>query len=87
MVLDETTSPSLTQAAKFLDDGHIDQALAVYHALIAMGGEDKMSALFGVATVLCAPQTMGRGRGSPQSDHSACPQLRGSIRLSWCGTP
>ncbi len=50
MVLDETTSPSFTQAAKFLDDGHIDQALAVYHSLIAVGGEDKMSALFGVAT-------------------------------------
>ena len=50
MVSDEITSPSLAQAATFLDDGHIDQALTVYHALIATGGEEKMTALFGVAS-------------------------------------
>jgi pentatricopeptide repeat protein len=50
MASDEMISPSLAQAEAFLDDGHIDQALAVYHALIAAGGEDKMTALFGVAS-------------------------------------
>jgi predicted Zn-dependent protease len=40
---------SLAAAAKALDEGHIDKALAIYRPLVSGGGGDELSALVGLA--------------------------------------
>lgn len=47
--MSDKSQEMLTEAAQALDDGHIDQAIALYRGIVQTGGPDALSATFGLA--------------------------------------